>query len=126
MDVFSILADPVRRRVLALLSEGERSAGELTDAIQAEFGISQPAVSSQLRVLRDAGLVAVRPSGPRRIYSLEVAPLRDLDTWLEPYRRHWLPRLDPFAADFARGKGQRGSSALAPRPMVPPTQASAH
>ena len=119
MNLFATIADPVRRRVLDLLVAGERTAGDLTAAVQAEFGISQPAVSAQLRSLRDAGFVAVRPEGSRRHYSLTPARFRELDGWLEPYRRLWAPRLETFPPEFGRGKGQRGSVSTAPLPATP-------
>lgn len=89
MPIFEILADPTRRRVLELLSERERTVGELVD----ELGMSQPAVSKQLRVLREAGLVAARVDAQRRVYRLRAAPLAEVDAWLAPYRRFWRGRL---------------------------------
>jgi DNA-binding transcriptional ArsR family regulator len=89
MPIFEILADPTRRRVLDLLSEHERTVGELVD----ELGMSQPAVSKQLRVLREAGLVAARVDAQRRVYRLRAAPLAEADAWLAPYRRFWRGRL---------------------------------
>lgn len=82
MNVFEILADPSRRRILNLLREQERSAGELGDAL----AVSQPGVSKHLRVLREAGLVSVRAEAQRRLYRLRPSPLGEVDRWLEPYR----------------------------------------
>lgn len=93
MDALAALADPIRRRIVELVAEGERSAGELA----AEFPVSRPAVSRHLRVLREAGLVAVRGEEQRRIYSLRPAPLADLDAWLDRYRVFWADRLDALA-----------------------------
>ena len=87
---FDVLAEPNRRRILELVREGERPVGELVD----ELELSQPAVSKHLRVLREAGLVAVRTDAQRRLYRLNPGPLRDLDAWLAPYRRMWSGRLD--------------------------------
>jgi len=87
MHPFSVLADPVRRRIVELLAGGERSAGEVGAAVQVEFGISQPAVSLHLRVLRESGLVTVRPSGARRLYAVDSSPLRVMDRWLDRYVR---------------------------------------
>jgi DNA-binding transcriptional ArsR family regulator len=87
---FSVLAEPSRRQILDLLRERERSVGELVDAT----ALSQPGVSKHLRVLRDAGLVAVRPDAQRRFYGLRPEPLAELDAWLAPYRRLWSGRLD--------------------------------
>ncbi len=87
---FAALAEPSRRRILDLLRDGERPVGELVDALR----MSQPGVSKHLRVLREAGLVEVRPDGRRRLYGLRAAPLAEIDAWLDPYRRHWAARLD--------------------------------
>lgn len=88
-NAFEILAEPNRRRVLDLLRERERTVGELVDAL----GMSQPAVSKHLRVLRDAGLVEARVDAQRRIYTLRPEPLADVDAWLEPYRKFWRGKL---------------------------------
>jgi DNA-binding transcriptional ArsR family regulator len=90
VTAFAALAEPSRRRILDLLREGERPVGELVDHLR----ISQPAVSKQLRILKDAGLVGVQPSGRRRLYALRAAPLAEVDAWLDPYRRYWTERLD--------------------------------
>ena len=87
--LFEILAEPNRRRVLDLLREREHTVGELVDALD----MSQPAVSKQLRVLRDAGLVEARVDAQRRIYRLRAEPLADVDAWLEPYRKFWRDKL---------------------------------
>ena len=102
MIVFDLLADPIRRRILELLADGEQSAGEIGAVISQEFGISQPAVSQHLGVLRAGGLARVRAVGTRRLYALEPAPLREIDTWLAQYRRFWAPRLDALADALAR------------------------
>ena len=87
---FDVLAEPSRRRILDLLLERPRSVGELVDGL----GLSQPGTSKHLRVLRDAGLVAVRKDAQRRWYELRHEPLAEVDAWLEPYRRQWTGRLD--------------------------------
>jgi DNA-binding transcriptional ArsR family regulator len=87
---FDLLADPTRRRVLDELRDGERSVGELVERL----GMSQPAISKQLRVLREAGLASARIDRQRRIYRLEPGPLREIDEWLAPYRAYWSERLD--------------------------------
>jgi DNA-binding transcriptional ArsR family regulator len=89
-----VLAEPSRRRILDLLREGERPVGGLVESL----GMSQPAVSKHLRVLRDAGLVAVRVDGPRRVYRISPAPLAELDAWLAPYRKLWSASLDRLEA----------------------------
>ncbi|MER5320340.1 ArsR/SmtB family transcription factor [Streptosporangium roseum] len=107
MHAFDVLGDPVRRRILELLADGERSAGELGAVVQEEFGISQPGVSQHLRVLRDNGFATVRAEGTRRLYAVDPAPLREVDVWLERYRRFWTQRLDALGTELARGKRER-------------------
>jgi DNA-binding transcriptional ArsR family regulator len=92
--VFEVLAEPNRRRILDLLREGELTVGDLVSGL----GISQPAVSKHLRVLRQAGLVKVRAEAQRRLYRLRAEPLREIDDWLAPYRAAWSDRLDALEA----------------------------
>ncbi|TQK18787.1 ArsR family transcriptional regulator [Microbacterium sp. SLBN-154] len=94
MDPFSVLSDPLRRRVVEDLARGPRTAGELTARAREVFAVSQPAVSNQLRVLRDAGFVRVTPQGSRRIYELDRAPLAEIDRWMARQRRFWNDQLD--------------------------------
>ncbi len=107
MHAFDVLGDPVRRRILELLAGGEQSAGAITAAIQDEFSITQPAVSQHLKVLRDNGFTTVRPEGQRRMYAVDATALRDVDEWLENFRKFWAPRLDALSTEIARGKRQR-------------------
>jgi DNA-binding transcriptional ArsR family regulator len=107
VHAFDILGDPVRRRILELLADGERSAGDLGAVVQGEFGISQPAVSQHLKVLRDNGFASVRAEGARRLYAVQPESLREADAWLEPYRRFWGQRLDALGTELARGTRQR-------------------
>ena len=107
MHAFDVLGDPVRRRILELLADGERTSGEVTATIQAEFGISQPAVSAHLRVLRESGFATVRADGARRLYAVDAAPLHEVDVWLQRFRRFWDQRLDALATELARGKHER-------------------
>ena len=107
MHAFDVLGDPVRRRILEVLADGERPAGAVSDAVRAEFGISQPAVSQHLRVLREAGFATVRPDGARRLYAVRAEPLRDVDAWLDRFRRFWAPPLDALGTELIRGKRQR-------------------
>jgi DNA-binding transcriptional ArsR family regulator len=107
VHAFDVLGDPVRRRILELLADGERSSGAITAVVQTEFGISQPAVSQHLKVLRDSGFASVRPEGTRRLYAVDAAPLRDVDDWLDTFRRFWDQRLDSLATELARGKRER-------------------
>jgi DNA-binding transcriptional ArsR family regulator len=87
---FATLADPVRRRVLDLLRQGECSAGDIERVLR----VSQPATSKHLRALREAGLVRVRADANRRLYRIDPAPLRELDAWVSQYRQFWADRLD--------------------------------
>ena len=107
MLAFDVLGDPVRRRIVELLADGELTAGEVGAVIQEEFRISQPAVSAQLRVLREAGFASVRPEGTRRVYAVNARPLRDVDAWLDRFRHFWAPKLDALATEVARGKRER-------------------
>lgn len=110
MHAFDVLGDPVRRRILELLTDGELSSGAIGATVQAEFGITQPAVSQHLRVLRESGFATVRPEGARRLYAVDAEPLREVDAWLDPFRRFWAPHLDALATEIARGKRSRPPS----------------
>src|SRR5215207_8840487 len=107
MHAFDVLGDRVRRRILELLATGEHSSGAITEIIRSEFGISQPAVSQHLRVLREAGFATVRPEGARRLYAVGSEPLRDVDAWLDRFRRYWTPHLDALETELARGRRER-------------------
>jgi DNA-binding transcriptional ArsR family regulator len=114
VHAFDVLGDPVRRRILELLADGELTSGSVTEVIRAEFGISQPAVSQHLRVLRDSGFASVRAEGTRRLYAVEPAPLREVDAWLDRFRRFWTQRLDALATELARGRRARRVAADSP------------
>jgi DNA-binding transcriptional ArsR family regulator len=90
MQAFSALADPTRRRIVELLAERQQTAGELAR----RFSITQPAVSQHLRMLRDSGLVTVRPDAQRRIYALDARGFAAIDAWLSRYRAFWSGHLD--------------------------------
>lgn len=107
MHAFDVLGDPVRRRILELLVDGERAAGEVSTVVQDEFGITQPAVSQHLKVLRENGFATVRADGTRRMYAVSPEPLREADQWLATFRRFWTPHLDALATELARGKRAR-------------------
>ena len=109
MHAFAVLGDPVRRRILELLADGEKSSGDVCAVIRAEAGISQPAVSQHLKVLRDNGFATVRPAGTRRLYAVRDEPLRDVDEWLDRFRRFWTPHLLALETELARGRRQRDS-----------------
>lgn len=116
MQSLTAIADPTRRRIVELLAEGERSAGELVDA----FDLSAPAISQHLKVLREAGLVVTRVEGQSRIQSLNPAGFDELDAWLEKTRSVWSGRLDALErelrADDAR---QKKSAPKTPKPKKP-------
>jgi DNA-binding transcriptional ArsR family regulator len=107
VHALDVLGDPVRRRILELLAEGELASGAICAVVQEEFGISQPAVSQHLRVLRDSGLATVRPSGTRRLYAVNSGPLQEVDVWLDRFRRFWTPHLEALATELARGRRER-------------------
>ena len=98
MNTFEALAEPTRRRIVELLSDRERSAGE----IASHFATSRPGISRHLRVLRESGLVHAREDAQRRLYSLDPAPLEELDEWLQRYRRFWGNRLDALDTEIKR------------------------
>lgn len=104
VEAFDVLGDPVRRRILELLAGRECAAGDVVEVIQAEFGLTQPAVSRQLRILRESGFATVRAEGTRRLYALEPAGLRDVEGWLGSLHSQWEQRLDALATELARGR----------------------
>lgn len=103
MNALEALSDPTRRRIVELLAERERSAGE----IASHFDTSRPGVSRHLRVLREAGLVQVREEAQRRLYSLDARPLEELDDWLARYRGSWTNRLDALDTEIKRRRRKR-------------------
>jgi DNA-binding transcriptional ArsR family regulator len=107
MHAFDVLGDPVRRRILELLAEGEHASGAIVDVISAEFGITQAAVSQHLKVLRDSGFATVRPEGARRLYVIDPSPLEEVDEWLSHFRMFWTHKLSSLATEIARGKKAR-------------------
>ena len=90
MQAFGALADPTRGQIVDALASGPRTVGEIVDL----FSITQPSISRHLRILREAGLVSVHPDGRQRVYRLEPGPLREIDKWLDRYRKFWAGRLD--------------------------------
>jgi DNA-binding transcriptional ArsR family regulator len=117
VHAFDVLGDPVRRRILELLAEGEQTSGAVTARIRAEFGISQPAVSQHLKVLRDNGFATVRGEGTRRLYALDATALSEVDQWLDRFRGFWSQRLDALETELFRGRRearQQGAGADQP------------
>src|SRR5262245_60765368 len=90
MQVFEVLADPVRQQIVEMLADGERTAGE----IARRFSISRPAISRHLRVLRESGLARLRVDAQRRVYGLDPAPLREASAWMARQQERWQARLD--------------------------------
>ncbi|HEX2057728.1 MAG TPA: metalloregulator ArsR/SmtB family transcription factor [Actinomycetota bacterium] len=89
-DAFNAVAEPRRRQILDTLAAGERSVGELVDALE----IAQPQVSKHLKVLREVGLVDVREEGRHRLYRLNGEPLKSIHDWVKAYERSWSERFD--------------------------------
>jgi DNA-binding transcriptional ArsR family regulator len=116
VHAFDVLGDPVRRRILELLAGGEMTSGAVCAVIQREFKITQPAVSQHLKVLREAGFASVRPEGTRRLYAVNSQPLREVDGWLEQFRRYWTPHFEALGTELARGRRQRRLTAGQPAP----------
>ena len=90
LAALQVLAEPRRLQILDLLRDGERPVGDLVD----HLGVSQPAVSKHLRVLKEAGLVEARRDAQRRLYRIRPEPLAELDEWLASYRALWTTHLD--------------------------------
>lgn len=107
MHALDILGDPVRRRILELLADDELPAGAIADQIGKEFGISQPAVSQHLRVLRDNGFATVRAAGTRRLYAVAADGLLEARDWLSAFERFWSPKFDALDTELARGRRTR-------------------
>ncbi len=103
LDAFQVLADPTRRRIVETLATGEHAVGDLIE----RAGVHQSGVSRHLRILGDAGFVAMRPDGARRLYSLRPEPFRELAGWLDRYRALWDARLDRFGAAVERRERRR-------------------
>ena len=104
---FAVLAEPHRVEILNVLRDGEATVGELV----AHLGLSQPGVSKHLRVLREAGMVVARADRQQRLYRLDPGPLREIDAWLEPYRRSWAASLDRLDAHLSATRGPRPTNA---------------
>ena len=105
-DVFQILADPTRRRLVDALRGGERSVNQLVEMVD----IGQPGVSRQLQILEDADFVVVRPQGRQRFYALRPEPFEELSKFVTTYRAIWEGRLDRIAAELERRKKQKEKS----------------
>ncbi len=126
MHPFDVLADAARRRMLEVLAEGEQPAGALVDLIRSEFGISQPAVSQHLRVLRENGFATVRADGPRRIYAIDPAGPAAAEAALARLRAPWTQRLDALGTEIARGKRKPAAAGTPPTQAAPPRPVRHH
>jgi DNA-binding transcriptional ArsR family regulator len=98
LSTYAVLAEPNRRSILGLLASSERTVGE----IEHRLGMPQTSVSKHLRVLRDAGLVEARVDAQRRVYRLRPEPLKEIDAWLEPFRRLWTAHVDALERHLDR------------------------
>src|SRR5712691_1105905 len=101
-EILSALAEPTRLQIVELLRRKPLAVGEIVERLR----LRQPQVSKHLRVLSDAGIVEVHPVGQRRIYGLRAEALKELDAWLDPYRRTWDERFDRFD-EVLRGLKER-------------------
>jgi len=115
MHAFDVLSDPVRRRILELLGVKEMASGEVVEAIGAEFGITQAAVSQHLKVLRESGFARVRAEAQRRLYSVDAAGFQAVDAWIGQCRSIWEPKVDALATEIALGKRKRRVTPIARR-----------
>ena len=107
MHALDILGEPVRRRILEVLVQGEQPSGAVVEVVHREFGISQPAVSQHLKVLREAGFATVRVDGQRRLYAIDSKPLQEAHEWLGQFKSFWEHKLDALETEIARGKRNR-------------------
>lgn len=119
MDVAAAIADPIRRKILTLLRDGELAAGDIARC----FAVSRPAVSRHLRVLRACGLVVEEARGRRRVYRLDSAPLAPLEGWLASLHDRWTGPLDALATEVHRTRRER--RAASPTPQSDPQERSA-
>jgi DNA-binding transcriptional ArsR family regulator len=119
MHVLDVLGEPVRRRILELLGPGEVSAGAVAAGLAAELGLSQPAVSQHLKVLRESGLVTVRPVGTSRLYQVDRERLAEAAAWFDQFVDPWQQPLDALETELTRGRRHRRSD----RPHTPPATA---
>ena len=108
MHAFGDLADPVRRRAIELISQSERASGEIVTVVEAEFGISQSAVSQHLRILRESGFARVRREGTKRCYSIDPAEFEDIDIWLSQVRHFWLDKMEDLAVEESTARRSFG------------------
>ena len=116
MHAFEVLGDPVRRRILEVLATGDHLSGDLATRMREEFGISAPAVSQHLKVLRESGFTTVAREGPRRRYTVAGDPFADVEAWLSRFRAFWSTKLDALDLEIARGRAPREAERRDPQP----------
>ncbi len=104
MNTFDVLSDPVRRRTLELISQKEHASGEIAEIVEAEFGISQSAVSQHLRILRDTGFAIVRKDGAKRCYEIDPSGFDDINDWLDQLQHFWASKMEALATEIENGK----------------------
>jgi DNA-binding transcriptional ArsR family regulator len=102
VTAFDVLGDPVRRRIVEVLARGEMAAGEITSVVISEFGITQPAVSRHLRILRESGFATNRQAGTRRLYALDPAGVTEARRWLDTVEGFWTGAMDALSTELAR------------------------
>src|SRR5688500_15173061 len=107
MHAFDVLGDPVRRRILELLADGEHASCDVVEVISREFGITQSASLQHLKSAREIGFATVRAGGTRRIYAVETHGLAEIDAWLDGFRHFWVHPLAALSTEIARGKRLR-------------------
>jgi len=105
-EIFQILADPVRLRIVETLRHSEHAVNDLVDKVE----IHQSGVSRHLRILQEAGFLNVRPDGQKRFYSLRPEPFQELDAWVANYRSVWEQRLNKFARALDQKQKQKQHS----------------
>lgn len=103
MNAFDVLGDPVRRRIIEILADGESTAGQVVEIITQEFGITQAGVSQHLKVLRDSGFASSAPQGSKRIYKLENGGFNSVDEWLHDIKSFWNKHLDALGEELTKG-----------------------
>ena len=114
MHFFAVLADPVRRSIVEKLMNQQLSSGEIVDSVGGEFGISQPAISQQLKVLRENGFATVDVDGNRRLYSLDSKGFEQMEEWLLPFKQFWEPKFHALAKEIDRGKRAKKKASTKP------------
>jgi len=104
MNAFDVLSDPVRRRTLELISQKDHASGEIVAVVEAEFGITQSAVSQHLRILRDNGFAKVRKDGAKRWYEIDPSGFDAVKDWLDRLQDFWADKMDALATEIESGR----------------------